>query len=630
MPALLPTFWSLIAGGIVLLLPGLAWQAWFHEVDKDIFELLAEAIGVSLGITALLALWVFLVGWHFSGTTLIVIYAFLGLLSILGFVYRIKGRHSLSTFDISAGDRATIRPKHYTTILSVILGILLIWRFYQVRDLVLPAWVDSVHHTLVVRAILENGGLLGNLSPYLPVPFFYHFAFHILAASFSFWSRLGPAQAVLFFGQILNAAVAISVYRLGMALSKDWRRAVLAAGLTGFVLQMPAYYASWGRYTLLAGLVLLPLAMAEALDISHRGATIGRIVRMVLFTGGLLLAHYFASLLLLIFLFFLGAQTFLRDTKRRKIIRGSRWLPLVGASTGGLLLSSAWIYRTWTHVGAGVNAGLSLSSQDIDARYFSDYLSYLWHVAGPNHNLVLLFISIFGLLVVLWRSETRPFGLWALTMGLMSIPWGFYINPFRPDHAVIVLFLPASLLVSELFFSLIDRLQFGWSARIIQVVLSSSLACMTVWGMWTTRSIINPSTVLATQADLQAIQWIANNTPPDARFLINVTYWQAGNYRGVDGGWWITPITGRGTQLPVALYPAGDRDYIKQVNDLAVKVSQLQTCSPEFWDVIHSNSLTYIYINSDRGSLQADHLDGCSHLKLVYAENEVSIYQVVE
>ncbi len=613
-----------------MLLPGLAWQTWFYEDGKDLLELLAEAIGVSLAITALLALWVFLLGWHFSGIALIVIYALVGLLVLLGFVYRIGGRHASQEFDFSDDASAPIRPKHYAIILLVAFGILLVWRFYQVRELVLPAWVDSVHHTLVVRAILENGGLLGNLEPYMPVPFFYHFAFHILAASFSFWSRLEPAQAVLFFGQILNAVVAISVYRLGMALWTDWRRAVLAAGLTGFVFQMPAYYASWGRYTLLAGLVLLPLAMAEALDIVHHGGTNRRIARMVLFSGGLLLAHYFAALLLAIFLFFLGVQVFFRDIQRGKIIRGSRWLPLVGASTGGFLLSVAWIYRTWTYVSAGVNVGFTLSSQDIEAQYFSNYLSYLWRIAGPNHNLILLFLAIIGLLVALWRRETRPFGLWALTMGLMSIPWGLHINPFRPDHAVIVLFLPASLLVSDLFFSAIDRLQLVWSARIFQVTLAAGLASLMVWGIWTTRSIINPATVLANQADLQAIEWIGNNTPPDARFFINVVYWQAGNYRGVDGGWWITPITGRETLLPAALYAAGNHDYIQQVNDLAAEASQLQTCTPEFWEVIHTDALTYIYINNKRGSLHADQLGGCSLLKLVYAENEVSIYQVIK
>jgi hypothetical protein len=630
MPAVLSTFWYLISGGIVLLLPGLTWQTWFHDDSKDLFENLADAIGVSLAITALFALWAFLIGWKFSGIALIIIYTLLGFIALVGMVYRTNEKPTSSGLESSNHTCTPTRPKYFAIILLVAFGILIVWRFFQIRNLVLPAWVDSVHHTLVVRAIIENGGLIGNLEPYMSVPFYYHFAFHVITASFSFWSRLEPAQAVLFFGQILNAVIAISVYRLSIALWKDWRRAVLAAGLTGFVLQMPAYYASWGRYTLLAGLVLLPLAMAEALDIVHNGATKPRLTKMVLFTGGLLLAHYFAALLLAIFLLFLGIQVLIQDIQARRFIWQSRWLPLIGATTGGVLISVAWIYRTFTYVSAGVNVGFSLSSQDIEARYFSNYLTYLWRIAGPTHNLVLLFLAIIGVLLALWRRKTRPFGFWTLTLGLMSIPWGLYLQPFRPDHAVIVLFLPASLLVSDLFFSLIGRLGSGWSSRLVQVALSSGLASLVFWGIWITSSIINPSTVLANQADLQAIRWIDDNTPPGARFFINVTYWQAGNYRGVDGGWWITPITGRETLLPAALYAAGSQSYIKQVNQLAAKASQLQTCTPDFWEVIQSDRLTYIYVKENDGSLQAAHLIGCPSLKLVFKENGVSIFQVTK
>ena len=43
--------------------------------------------------------------------------------------------------------------------------------------------------------------------------------------------------------------------------------AALAALLVGFVFQMPAYYLTWGRFTLLTGLVVLGPAMAAALDV---------------------------------------------------------------------------------------------------------------------------------------------------------------------------------------------------------------------------------------------------------------------------------------------------------------------------------------------------------------------------
>jgi hypothetical protein len=113
---------------------------------------------------------------------------------------------------------------------------------FQARELLLPAWVDSVHHVLVVRLIEQNGGIPTSFAPYFDVAFTYHYGFHLLAAIFSTLTLAPAEQGVLWFGQLINALVALSVYRLGRAAWHDRRAALLAAVLVGFVFQMPAYY----------------------------------------------------------------------------------------------------------------------------------------------------------------------------------------------------------------------------------------------------------------------------------------------------------------------------------------------------------------------------------------------------
>jgi len=295
--------WQITAGGIVLILPGLAWSIWFRRTEEDLLAHLADLIGVSIAATALVALIGFLLGWHFSSAWLLLSYSLLGFLVMLGVFLRsaLRSREGgRSAPESDSGSRSRLK----NAILLAGLTAILAWRFYQVRELVLPAWVDSLHHVLITRVMLETGGVPATLDPYLAVPFYYHFAFHAISAAFSFWSSLPPEQSVLVIGQVLNAAVALSVYRLGLSLWHDWRRAGLAALLVGFVSHMPAYYATWGRYTLLAGLVLLPLGMAAGIDLLEEGGAETRayrprrIARLVLFTAGLLLAHYFAALLL--------------------------------------------------------------------------------------------------------------------------------------------------------------------------------------------------------------------------------------------------------------------------------------------------------------------------------------------
>jgi hypothetical protein len=393
---------------------------------------------------------------------------------------------------------------------------------------------------------------------------------------------------------------------------------------------MPAYYATWGRFTLLAGLVLLPLAMAVALDIVHKGVSYQRIAKLIVLTGGLLLAHYFAALLLVLFLVFLGAQAGLRDLHQRSLLNGSRFLPLTLAAVAGALIAGAWLYRMWGYNKGQIGVVTVLPSQSLDAVFFPNYLSYLWRMLGPRRNYVLLFQALLGLLVAIKRHESRAFALWAIALGFLSIPWGLNLNPFRPDHFVIVLFLPATLLASDFLITTWERLKAAQFERLAVALLGAVIVSLLVWGLSETRFIINPTTVFTTEADLRAIQWIEDNTPPCSRFLTNVVHWQYGTYRGVDGGWWITPLTGRKTLLPPVLYVMGERDYVTQVNAYAEKTSQLQGCTPDFWDLVHSAEVTNIYLVNGRGSLQPDNLKECANLAIIYANEGVFVYEIAE
>ena len=61
------------------------------------------------------------------------------------------------------------------------LAVALAWRFWQARDLVFPNLVYSQHHVLIIRKMIEFGGLPSTLEPYLPGPFYYHFGFQLEA-----------------------------------------------------------------------------------------------------------------------------------------------------------------------------------------------------------------------------------------------------------------------------------------------------------------------------------------------------------------------------------------------------------------------------------------------------------------
>jgi hypothetical protein len=220
------------------------------------------------------------------------------------------------------------------------------------------------------------------------------------------------------------------------------------------------------------------------------------------------------------------------------------------------------------------------------------------------------------------------FGLWTIILAMLSLPVGFYLAPFRPDHAVIILFLPTALFVAELIVSIIDWVPIKKIATLQSAAALIIFATIIGWGMFETRSVINSSTILASSDDLEALYWIKENTPPESRYMINVTHWQYGSYRGVDGGWWITPITSRQTLLPNGLYGLGDRETIQTVNAVAAQVSQLTGCSEEFWQIVEAEELTHLYVSINKGTIQPQQMENCPGVELIFHNESVYLYRI--
>ena len=88
-------------------------------------------------------------------------------------------------------------------------------RALNVRALVAPAWVDSVHHTVITQLIADAGAIPTSYEPFMPVQdFHYHLGFHALAAVLMRLSGLPAHRAVLLLGQALNGAGVLAAYLL--------------------------------------------------------------------------------------------------------------------------------------------------------------------------------------------------------------------------------------------------------------------------------------------------------------------------------------------------------------------------------------------------------------------------------
>ena len=600
-----------------LLLPGLACWAWMGKRGQDPLVSLAQVIGFSLALIILTAEVLFLFRIKISILGLLITFSILSVLAIFGFIKR--------------GWKLRSKYRFHLIIGLIFLVLTLFLRFYQARELLLPNWVDSQHHYLIIRAILENGGLPENLSPYLEGPFYYHFGFHAVTALFTAVSGMEVGNAMLVLGQVLNAAVSLSIYALGKTLWRDWRPAAVAGLLVSFVTRMPAYYLSWGRYTLLTGLVLLPLAMSFATTMLKKPRPWRHTISLAVLTAGLLLSHYFAASLLAIFLLMLAVVHLLPQLKNWAKAAAALMPIFFGASLG-LLLAFPWLLRVLQFYPGQPN--LSANLPETLEGWVSNVGDggYLWQLLGPISNYWLLLVAGIGLILGLRHLKEFGFGLWSLLIALMSAPWGIRLSPFRPDHFVIISFLPVTLWAGYLVWQ-IGKLLRSWSGkrRVELAFLSLFLAGWITWSFPLSSDIVNPVTVMVTEDDLAALNWIRENTPEDARFYINTTHWQNGVYRGVDGGGWTLPYTGRWSLVPTVFYGfSPDKEQNLNLRDWGQTASEITTCSDAFWDIVEEADLDWLYVREGIGSLQPEGLAGCESVEKVYENESVWIWRLAD
>ncbi|MFN2298161.1 MAG: hypothetical protein ACK2UB_04880, partial [Anaerolineales bacterium] len=479
-----------------LWLPGAALLVWQPERRRTLMEGLAVSFGLGIVLAALAALAGRIASISITPSLFLLLEAVAAVLLVLGCIRR-KPRVRISVF---AGAELLA--------LLALLGL----RFFQARDLALPAWVDSVHHAFLTRLILEQGGIPLDLQPWIPGPFYYHFGFHTSAAVMAAISGLTPDRAILVFGQILNAASALSIYRLSMAIRPDRRRALLAMALAGFVAQMPAYYLAWGRYTLLAGMVLLPLAMAEAIvlardrDVASGGRGAAGI-RLALFTAGVLLTHYLTGVLLALFLAVLGISLLSKRIRRGAFVR----LALaVGVGTAAAL---PWLIPMLRYSSGSIGVDVVSSNAAVTETYFVEYAVYIWKLLGPLRNYLLLGAGLLaGLTALARRGPLRGFAVWGIILGLQTLPWGVRIAPFRPDHLAIVLFLPATVLVADGSARLAEWIRRRRPALRPRFFLAGAALGCCVVGIWQTRTIVPAATILADSDDRTAVIWAGDHT----------------------------------------------------------------------------------------------------------------------
>ncbi len=544
-----------------------------------------------------------------------------------------------------------------------LLGVTLGLRMVQIRGLVVPAWVDGVHHTLMTGLIAEAGGVPGDYGAWLGIgPFIYHYGFHALGAGLVWLSGLEVPRAVLVMGQVVNALVGVGVYGLTAELLGGRRGRVgglVALGVVGTVSLMPGYYVTWGRYTQLAGLVVLPAGVVLTGKWVEEGKQWGWVLGGVA-VAGLGLVHYrvlvfYVAFVVALLVYRLGANAIylIRNHLMWRALPGwQRWNATPDSKAWGeqyngyrnldyfvrvallasisLVLMSPWLLRLWaTLVPTGRGGGWFRGPASFNAvpRALLDI----------GYDRVLLRLAVLSLLLgfVWWKRLSVLISLWVAVVVLAANPnlLGRQ-ETWLLSNAVLVitLFLPVSLLTGALAGSVADiilaRAGGRWKPA-VAAVMTGMLFLVVLAGAWNSLDIVNPVTVLATQDDITAMRWIERNTEPDAGFITNIRIWQYGTYMGADGGYWIPLLTGRRTLVPPVLYSFGSREaYLRVQEELDVLAGVSGARDQRLKDLMSRHNLKYVYLGAKGGPLDPKEFLADPAFYPVYSNGAVWIFRI--
>jgi hypothetical protein len=144
---------------------------------------------------------------------------------------------------------------------------------------------------------------------------------------------------------------------------------------------------------------------------------------------------------------------------------------------------------------------------------------------------------------------------------------------------------------------------------------------------------------LVTRPDINAYQWIEENTSTDSKFLVN-SFFAFNNtvIVGSDGGWWLPLLGSRMTNTPPINYDfeAGPTDDFQEVTNLLVlEVQQKGLNDPAVIEMLQERGIEYVYVGQKQGSvnspkplIQIEQLVGSPYYQLLYHQDRVWIYKL--
>jgi hypothetical protein len=623
----------LAASALLFVVPGWALLSWLFPARRWAWaELLALATGVSLALYPVLMLWTHTIGMNL-GPFNVWIPVGTGLGLLVWRYRRRRPRHGLRVLR----DWAQSEALWPDLALLVVLGLSFAVRLLVVRSLATAMWGDGYHHTMIAQLLVDHGGLFSSWEPYAAFDrFTYHFGFHSSVAVMHWLTGLQVVDATIWTGQIVNALAVLSLYPLALRISGSRWAGTGAVLFAGLLSTLPMFYVNWGRYTELAGLAILPAAVWltwEVVDTAQ--ARWQQLGLMIVVVSGLALTHYRVLLFYGLFALSMFFVSLVERSGRRTLWR------LAWAGSATTLVCLPWVLNTlgstlqtlfYTYVTTPPDKAHPFLQQYNSIGDLRTYLEPVWWLA-----------LVAGLGLGLWqrRRGILLMALWWLLLFIAANPAWFSLpgtGTITNFALFIAAYFPAGLAVGYLVASSVGRAGMRRWGQALAMVLAVGLG---VWGASQRLGDLDPHQyALVTRPDVRAAAWIGENTPSEARFLINsFSAYGDTSVVGADAGWWLPLLAERQTSVPPITYSMElglESEYRQSIFQLTPQGQQIHWDDQELLALLQREKITYIYIGQRRGRVNnssenvfnPEDLVKSANYDIVYHQDQVWIFHV--
>lgn len=445
------------------------------------------------------------------------------------------------------GTKSELKPssrrQNYLLPLFLFFVISVLLRLAFVSNLLAPPYYDSVQHFRIIKDIstaIETTTVQKTIPGVMPR--YYHLGFHFLAAFLVIFVHSNPMDVMLILGQIILATIPIPVFFLVYKQTYSRVSGFFAAFLAGFGWYMPGFAVNWGKYPALTGLLALEVVLVMLYSIFQENRKQNKYVQYTILLLGIVASTLIHSRTLVVVI-----ATFASWLIAGKIVALSK--PFQYYVLGSILIGIAIFEMV---IQGELYLSLALEPYLKDGLWSTVLVLILSLFAlvktprGVFHNFLLIFFLLVCLFVPFagilpgYVPQTlldRPFVEMALYLPL-SILGGLGLSGFIAYVKEKVKNVPkANFYVNGLILILL----FGYaSALMISYTFSPGTCCN-----------------FLKQNDKIALDWINENTSPDAQILIawsktTIMSLDMNHFDplfGVDAGIWVSQLTGRNLLL---------------------------------------------------------------------------------